>query len=392
MLDSLYVGVSGLQGFSKGLRVISNNVTNLNTPGFKGSKQQFGDLFYQTTPGGAGQGGMAQYGTGLSAMGTSISFLPGEVKQTGNSLDASIDGDGFFVLRTDAGPSYTRAGQFVFDRNGVLVVRNTEHQVMGYDGNGNLGEISLNGLRFNPAKATAEIDLTGNLSSTTTDFTINNVKVVDAAGGEHLMRVVFRRATQATPAWTVEVFDGTTSVATGSVRFVDGRPVPAESSISFSYTPAGGVPMDLKLTLGSEATSFASGTSSSLAVATQDGYAAGSLTDVTFDPTGTMTLTYSNGQVTKGVHLAVARFERPDVLEAAGGNEFISTDATAARLGRAGEGGRGAIGARQLELSNVDLSVEFSDLMVMQRGYQAASKVVSTANEMLQELFDMKGR
>ena len=392
MLDSLYVGVSGLQGFSKGLRVISNNVTNLNTPGFKGAKQQFGDLFYQTVPGGASQGSMAQYGTGLSAMGTSISYLPGEVRQTGNALDATIDGDGFFVLKTDAGAAYTRAGQFAFDENGVLVSRNGQHQVMGYNAAGGLGELSLNGLRFNPAKPTSEVDLTGILSSVTTEHTINSVKVIDGAGAEHVLKIVFKRASEATPTWGVEVFDGTTSVGSGNIRFADGHPVPGEDSVSFSYSPTGASATNIKLTLGEEATSFASGTTSTLAATSQDGYAAGSLTNVTFDAQGVMSLTYSNGQTGKGPQLAVARFDRIEVLEASGDSLFVSKDAAAARMGRPGEGGRGAIGAGQLELSNVDLSVEFSDLMVMQRGYQAASKIVSTANEMLQELFDMKGR
>ncbi|WP_140637062.1 flagellar basal-body rod protein FlgF [Methylibium rhizosphaerae] len=393
MLDSLFVGMTGLQGFSRGLRVISNNVTNLNTPGFKGSRQQFGDLFYQQMPGGNlpnVQG--AQYGTGLGSLATTVNFQPGEVRQTGSSLDAAIDGDGFFVLRSEQGPLYTRAGQFEFNANGVLVSRTSGNPVMGFGADGTLGEVSLTGLRVNAARATTTMDLTGNLSSTATEFTVNGGKLIDSAGAEHVVRLVFRRAAQTTGGWSVEVLEGTTSLATGNVRFANGRPVVGEDSLSFTYTPTGAPSQQVTIRLGAEATSFASGTSSSLSVATQDGFAAGSLVNATFNADGVLTLSYSNGQTAQGAQLAIARFEVSGALEQSGGNEFTAADPQAARMGRPGQAGFGAVAAGQLELSNVDLSTEFSDLIVMQRGYQASSRVISTANEMLQELFDMKGR
>jgi len=218
------------------------------------------------------------------------------------------------------------------------------------------------------------------------------VKVIDAAGAEHIVKLVFRRTTAADKDWSVDVIDGTTTLTTGSVSFADGKIVAGKDSVSFSLTPAGGAPMTVNVSLGADVTSFASGPTSSLAVASQDGFAPGTLSSVTFDIDGNLSLTYSNGQTVKGAQLALARFDSSDAVESAGGNQFVAKDASLAHLGRPNAGGLGKVTAGQLELSNVDLSVEFSDLIVMQRGYQAASRIVSTADEMLKELFEMKGR
>jgi len=396
MLDSLYVGMTGLEGFSKGLRVISNNVANLNTPGFKGSQQQFADLFYQGGPGGSSSsnGGFPQYGTGLNALATTLNFKPGETRQTGGALDVSISGDGFLVAKHKQGGEvrYTRAGQLQFDADGFLTTQDTNQHVLGWAENGLLSDISLTGLKANPAKATTSVVLQGNLASTLTTSTLDNVKVIDAAGAEHIVKLVFKRASAADKDWSVDVIDGTTTLASGSVSFADGKPVAGKDNVSFTLTPPGAAEMNISVSLGKDVTSLASGPSSSLSVASQDGVAPGTLSNVSFDVDGKLSLTYSNGQTVKGAQLALARFDSPDAVNAIGGNQFAAKDASLARLGRPNSGGLGKITAGQLELSNVDLSVEFSDLIVMQRGYQAASRIVSTADEMLKELFDMKGR
>jgi len=395
MLDALYVGTTGLEGFSKGLRVISNNVANLNTPGFKGSQQQFSDLFYQGGNGGASSsnGAFPQYGTGLNALATTLDLKAGETRQTGGALDVSITGDGFLVVKNqDTGEMrYTRAGQLQFDKDGFLTTQDANQHVLGFDANGALADMSLTGLRANAAQATTKVVLQGNLSSTLTNSTLDNVKIIDAAGAEHLVKLVFRRATAADKDWSVDVIDGTTTLTTGSVSFADGKIVAGKDTVNFSFTPTGGSAMNVAVTLGSDVTSFASGSTSSVAVASQDGVASGTLTNATFDVDGHLSLTYSNGQTVTGAQLALARFDSSESIESAGGNQFIAKDASLARIGRANTAGLGKITAGQLELSNVDLSVEFSDLIVMQRGYQAASRIVSTADEMLKELFDMKG-
>jgi flagellar hook protein FlgE len=392
MFDSVHIGLSGLQAFSKGLKVVSNNVANLNTPGFKSTDLRFGDLYYQAE-GGTGGNGTSQLGTGVSTLTTFINFTDGETRQTGNPLDLSIDGTGFFVTRDaeDHTYAYTRAGQFEFDKEGLLVSRSTGRQVMGYAADGSLGTVSLAGLRMSAPTPTTTIRFRGNLS-TGHEFSVDAVHIVDAAGVQHTVSLKFRPAPGDANAWTMTLVDGTVETPAGDIAFVDGAPAPGSARVSVTYSPAGADPVNLSLDFSDQVTSFAAGTASTLGVSSTDGSAAGTLTQTSFDDQGVLTLRYSNGQTAKGPQLALARFESNDGLEAAGAGEFVSTDERRALVARAASDGYGKVLSSQVEGSNVDLASEFSDLIVMQRGYQASSRIVSTANEMLQELFDMKGK
>jgi flagellar hook protein FlgE len=191
--------------------------------------------------------------------------------------------------------------------------------------------------------------------------------------------------------------EGDTTVATGQISFIAGSANPGEETVSFKYSPKGAAPFDLKFDF-SAATGYDTGSSTGstggmnpLAVASQDGYDAGAITSMTFDEDGHLSLSYANGQTTKGPQLALARFESTQSLAQQGHGEFTAADASSARMGRANDAGMGKIEAGRIEMSNVDLSGEFSNLIVMQRGYQASSTVVSTANDMLQQLFQMHG-
>lgn len=392
MIESIYVGMTGLATFSRGLRVIANNTTNLNTPGFKSSTLRFADAFYA----GGGYSGrqFGQMGYGVTTTGTAMSFKPGELRQTGNGLDLAMDGQGLFTLRADDGSiRYTRAGQFQFDKTGVLVSASGA-RVMGVGDDGALSEISIANLRIASGKATTTVKFTGNLSSTGTEQTVNGVRVYDAAGGEHLLTLKLTSATTTgttAGTWTAELLDGTTTVGTQQLVFQDGKPTPATSRLSFNYLPAGQAAMPLTLDFSADVTSFASGTLSTLALGTQDGYAPAELSSVSFDAAGALVLTYANGQTAKGPRLSLGRFDTPDAVGSLGDNEFEALDGGAWHTGVAG-GAFGNVRAGYVEISNVDLSQEFSDLVIMQRGYQASSQVISTANEMLQELFSMRGR
>ncbi len=398
MIDSIFIGTSGLQGFSKGLKVISNNVANLNTPGFKSSSVQFADLYYQTELGGGyAMGGQAsQYGTGLSTLGSTLNFTEGETRQTNNPLDASIDGAGYFVLRNkeDGSLSYSRAGQFEFNADGVLVTRNNGREVMGYAPDGGVRAITLDGLRSNPAQATAKVTFMGNLSSTATSFSpTGGVKVIDSAGGEHSWTVSFTPITGETGAWKVEASEGGTAIGSGTLRFgVDGQPVAGSNTVALSFAPAGAAAGTVTLDFSNSVTSFSAGSTSTLAAVSNDGHGVGAATQVSFDGQGVLQITYSNGQKAGGAQLQLAVFENNQGLSAEGSGQFTNTDPGSMRVGRAASQGLGKITAGQIEASNVDLSAEFSDLIVMQRGYQASSRVVSTSSEMLQELFDMRGK
>jgi len=392
MLDSINVGMSGLLGFSQGLRVISNNTANMNTPGYKSTSLQFTDLFYANLA--LGTQGRTQLGQGLGAAGTTIDLRQGELQQSNNEFDLALDGEGFFELHDDQGRTrYTRAGQFEFDQDGRFVSRIDKSQVMGLDASGNLVQVSIAGMRAIAGTATRTVRFTGNLSSTTTDQTVGSVTVYDASGAQHSLSVKFTNAGSSAPnTWTVRLLDGQVEVGNTQMTFTDGKPAADSAKLNFSYTPAGGVPQDLTLDFSSDVTSFASGNLSTLAMSAQDGTAPGQLTKVTFDGTGTLVATYSNGKTAKGAQLALARFTTPDAVQDLGHNLFAEANGIAWERGVAGSGAFGAVKAGQLENSNVDLSREFSELVVMQRGYQASSQVISTANDMLQELFQMKGK
>lgn len=392
MFDAIFIGSSGLQTFSSGLKVISNNVANLNTPGFKSSDMSFADMFY--VGGGRGGGaGTSLFGTGVMAGQTFLDFQPGETRQTGNPLDLSLNGEGFFVTRkpNEGGLTYTRAGQFEFNKDGVLVVRGSGREVLGLGAGGALDAVSLNGLRINPPKATTSVKLTGNLSSAATDFSIDTLKLIDAIGGEHTLKLNFKPKPGAPGSWMVSVLEGSTAVASTELVFDAGQPTEATRQPKFTFSPPGASAIEVTLDFSKEVSSFQTGTFSSLAVAGTNGHAVGTLNKLSFDADGTLALSYSNGQTTKGARLALALFDSNADLTPEGDAEFSHAGTQGLRLGAPTSGSFGAVASNQIESSNVDLSAEFSDLIVTQRGYQASSRIVSTANEMLQDLFELKG-
>ncbi|MBL8515557.1 MAG: flagellar basal-body rod protein FlgF [Betaproteobacteria bacterium] len=396
MLESIYVGMTGLTGYSRGLRVIANNTTNINTPGFKKSTLEFKDLFYSNRATGGGNSAYGQLGFGLNTGATTLSFRQGELRQTGNDLDLAIDGQGMFMLRDPSGRiTYTRAGQLEFNSEGILVDRTSGLTVLGFDSNGVLGSISIDGMRTRAGSATTSVVFGGNLSSSSTTQTVGNVRVIDSAGGEHVLSARFTNTNATTPgSWNVELLDGTTVVgAAQQIIFASGVPTAATSTLNFTYTPPGfTAPMNVTLDFSTDVTSFAAGTLSTLAMTSQNGFQPGGLTRVSFDASGTLVLTYANGQTTNHGQLALARFDTEDGVVAVGDNQFQASSGAGWQTGTAESGSFGAVRGGVVEISNVDLSQEFSDLIVMQRGYQASSQIITTANEMLQELFQMKGR
>lgn len=404
MLDSIFIGMSGLVGYSRGLRVIANNTANINTPGFKGASLQFGDLFYAAGPAGGAfsPSGPNQLGQGLTTYSTSLDFSQGDLRQSGNSLDLAVDGQGLFVLKDKGGElRYTRDGEFKFDDDGFLVSRGTGAKVMAHDEHGALVEVSLDGLRTSPAKATSSVAFRGNLSRRGTPsegtHTLSDVKVRDSVGGQHSLTIEFQQVeSPGAPTnevqWSVTVKDGITQVGTGTLVFLGSEIDPTKAKVSINYQPAGAQAIPITLDFSEDVTSFDAGTQSTLQTTTIDGYAHGDLTEAAIDADGVINLTYSNGQLAKGVKLALARFNSPDTVRSAGDNMFEPTDVSAWETGSAQTGAFGSIRSGVVEISNVDLSSEFSDLVIMQRGFQASSQVVSTANEMLQELFSLKGR
>lgn len=393
MLDSIYVGMTGLQGYSQGLRVIANNTANINTPGFKGSSIQFADMFYSTRGGSAGTG-LMQVGYGLSTAGNSLNFKQGELRQTGNAMDLAVDGQGLFTLRDEAGNlRYTRAGQFMFNTDGTLVSRVDGSKVMGYDAEGMLGEISIGTRDVMAGKATSSATFAGNLSSGSAAVNVGSVKVFDSFGGEHVLTVQFEKVD--TTTWNIKLMENGAEVsgATEQVIFDADDHVPTADTtlVEMTYESDSGASVTFDLDF-SRVTSFESSTLTSIAFVSQDGFGPASLTGVSFDLAGALVMAYANGQTVKGSKLALGRFDSLDAVEATGSNSFEAGNALSWHMGTAGDGAFGSVRSGVVELSNVDLSQEFSDLVIMQRGYQASSQIISTANEMLQELFNMKSK
>jgi flagellar hook protein FlgE len=375
MIDSIFVALSGMRGHERGLNVISNNITNMNTPGFRGSTVHFADVF----------------NGGLDASRTQLNMQNVEAQQTGRGLDLSLKGNGFFVLLDENGEvRYTRAGRFDFNAEGELVTLDLKSKVMSRNANGELVAVTVKDLRVSAAKATTEVVFDQILSSDANEKILDTVTVFDKAGAKHTLKVVFRRQNNNGPfvTWDVIVSENDTEIGTGILE-ADG----------FTDPPL------LRLTLqlrGTEAAEVAfnfndvqfgrfgsAAPNSTLTARSQDGFAAGTIATQTFDEKGVLKLTYSNGQTADGARLALAQIADEAGLVQLGNALFEYRGTQPVGLREADDDLK--VQGGSLELSNVDLTQQFSELILMQRGYQASSQVTSTANDMLQELLQMRG-
>lgn len=396
LTSSIDIGMSGLLGFSAELQNISNNVSNLNTPGFKGSDSQFSDMFSQDNSFAGGSG--EPIGEGLQVLAPVINFSMGQATQTGVATNMMDSGNSFFVLKDPKSGqiSYTQDGQFQFNSSGVLVDSTGNFDVQALNSEGQLVNLTQAGLENSLPSASKTITLSGNLSTTTSPDTVSSINVIDADGGTHALTATFTDSTTTPGTWSVSIADGNGTVTSGgSFVFTNGTltTTGGANTYAFTYSPAGVPAMKLSLTLDPSSTNLAS--SSTLAVESVDGYAGGTVTNSTFNQNGTLELTYSNGQTANGPNVALANFSSTSNLSpsTANNNAFVTPNNNEAQLGTAGNTSAwGTITAGSIQASNVDLSTEFSNIIITQRGYQAASEIVSTANQMIQNVLDMKGQ
>jgi flagellar hook protein FlgE len=388
VIDSIFIAMSGLRGHQRGLDVISHNVANMNTPGFKGSSVDFADVF----GGEQGDGQDAPAGGGLDASRTTLDLRAGELQRTGRDLDLALEGEGYFVFREASGAlRYGRGGGLEFDAEGRLVGRGHGLEVMARQADGTLAPVRLDGLRGSAPKATHEVRLSGNLSSTAGEHAIDPLPVYDRLGGVHNLRLAFTRdAGGGFERWTVRASEAGRELDTASLEFAGGRPLGGASTLRLSLGLAQAEAIEVDLVFGSEVTSFSSGATSTLAVEGQDGHAPGTISGLSFDATGHLKIAYSNGQSAEGARLALAELRDGAAVRAVGDGLFAYAGAETVALRTAGEDLR--VAGQSLELSNVDLTREFGALILMQRGYQASSQVIGTANEMLQQLFELGSR
>lgn len=392
MLDTIYIGTTGLLSHSKGLRTVGNNLANVNTPGFKSGQLAFTDLFNKgggagAQPGSTGSG----HGSGLATLGAQVNFKAGLDASTGSPLDLNIDGNGFYAIERDGEILYTRAGNFNFNEKGILVNAAGEHVKALVDGK--LADVGIDSLNHSLPKATTEVAFRGNLTSTVTTPPINaqlrSVAVYDGNGASHPINLAFKNTGGGGFEVTVTDQAGAT-LATSALKFAAGFPVADANAFTFSYAPPGADAFDVRLDFSKNVTSLLDQTT--LSMASQDGYAAGVRTDQSINSDGTVKLYYSNGQTADGPRLALANFRSASELEQETGSAFSLKRGGEVEYGHAGDATFGTLRAGHLEGSNVDLAEEFGNLILMQRGYQASSHVISTANDMIQQLFDMKSR
>lgn len=400
MFGAIYTALSGMNAYSQGLDVIGNNVANLNTPGFKISDPLFREIVYRNQQSTAANLARPN-GAGVEANSSSMAFVQGELRDTDNPLDAAIDGNGFFVLDEDGERRYTRAGQFQFDQDGILVERASGAKVLMSTEASAEGYFDLNTARTSPPKATTEVVLVGTLArgGTAVVYELPNITVYDSTGAPIVLKARFLRDSTNPLKWKVEIVNSSNSVQGSGELIFNADSTPAEGSTQLTVTvdakDMDDVPVTFKF---GEAGKFSgvstpsSSTTSQLQVLRQDGLQLGSLTKTEFDEQGQLKMTYSNGKTDVVGTLVLAQFDAPQQLRALGGSFFAATPTAQPLLGKGLSGGIGRVSGGKLEMSNVELTQQFTDLIIMQRGYQASSQISSVANELIQTLLSLERR
>jgi len=400
VLRSLFSGITGLRQHQTLMDVVSNNIANVNTTGFKTSSVVFEDTLTQTMKNAAAPtgtaGGMnpAQVGLGVQLGAISTNFGQGSAQNTGKATDLMIQGDGFFMARNGGETDYTRSGAFTFDTDGTLV--NSEGMVvqgwMGVNGVVNpdnpVGDIKIPSSTQVPPTASANVVLGGNITAGTTAAMTLGATVFDAQGVAHTLQVAF--ASNTPPAFDITVTDNTDPAnpvtGTGTVGFTAGGAYDSTASTAPTITLADGTVITFDVAKLSQY-----GGPKTMQVTNVDGASSGTLQQFQISQDGSVLGIFNNGQKLVVARLALSSFNNPPGLEKMGNTLYRSTfNSGIAQVGPPGSGGRGLLLGGSLEMSNVDLAQEFTNLIIAQRGFQANSRVITTSDQMLQDLVDIK--
>ena len=412
-ITALFTGSTGLQANSTALDVVGNNLANLNTVGYKSQRTLFQDAVYQSlgagSPGTANSGGTnpTQVGFGVTVGQIGTQFQQGVVTPTGRSLDAAIQGAGYFVLNNGNQTQFTRAGAFDIDANGFLVDPSTGFLVQR---NGLVGDPTPTEPGFqipgdNRIKVpfgagvqgipTTTVNVQGNISSTLQvgQSRTAAMQVFDSLSSSQTLTVTFTKTAANTYDVTTSIPNGTIVQSATSIQFDTSGVLLTPETIDITVTGLPGTdPAGQTITLDFGTIGQAIGVTqfggvSTVAAVTQDGLASGVLTSVAIDNNGNLQGQFSNGRTVALAQLAVAGFNNEGGLLRTGQNYFSTGPASGeAIIGVAREGGRGGIQGASLEGSNVDVAIEFSRLIIAQRGFQVNARTVTAANETLQEL------
>jgi len=423
MLSSFFSGISGLMANSYGINVVGNNIANVNTIGYKGARATFQDVLYQSV---FGTAGTSQIGRGTALSSVDTIFAQGSFESTSEPTDLAIGGKGFFVVRQLNGDDpatdqtnllyYTRAGQFRFDEEGYLVnpagflVQGWPIDRVTHERVGVYGDIQISPEPSEP-RVTSFIAMALNLQADanppvdpfdpTLPETYNyssSVTVYDSIGQSHVVNVYFRKVSDGVWDWHARNADSLPTdpdAGAGTLNFTTtgvldaGSGAPVDITLNFA-TGAQTVRLGFDGSLGGNPTTqypMASATN----FQTQDGYPPGVLLNVTVSPEGVISGHYSNGQILDLYQLTLANFNNPWGLTREGGNLFSETlESGVPYTNPPGINGLGKINPNSLEQSNVDLATEFVKMIVSQRGFQANSRVITTTDEILAELMNIK--
>jgi len=404
MLRSMFTAIGSLNMHQYFMDVVADNLSNANTIGYKSSRVTFQDQFAQVMWIGSAPtsalGGInpAQVGLGSRLGAISPNFSQGMLQSTGRNTDLAIQGDGFFVYSDGDQRFYSRDGALDIDAEGYLVNTATGMRIQGWQAIQNGSQmvidtgLPLAGIQLpldqTLARATTTVALAGNLDAATaaTDPFEVTIGVYDSLGALHSITITFTHSADNTWDWSAS---GDGATGTGTVTFRDdGHYDTGTGSVT---VPGVNGAADTTFTLDfSDLTQFAS--DSDISIVTQDGLAAGSFSGfyVTVE-TGEVYGVYSNGIQQLIGQFALTKFANPGGLGRVGQNLYeVGVNSGDPNIGVAGTGGRGSIASGYLEGSNVDLAQEFTNMILAQRGFQASSRVITTSDEMLQELVNIK--
>jgi flagellar hook protein FlgE len=410
MSSAFSIALSSLQAQSEGINVAGNNLANINTTGFKGSNLDFRDLV-------AGTSGM-----GVAKPVAERVFSQGAITTSASPWAAAIQGSGFFMLQSPSGESlYTRDGDFTVSATGVLQTLSGE-KVQGWTAtqgtlntNGIPGDIIVPTGQTSPPQATTNLTFTANLNAAGSASAGTNTlsvpaSVVDSLGTTHTLTISFTKSTTAANSWAYDVTIPGQDLATGTTG-VQTSILTSPGTLTFNangtLTAASSAPIPLSVTgLANGASNLSIGWNplnsngtgaitqyaqlSSYDALKQNGLEAGTLNDVSIGAGGQILASFSNGQQKAVGQLALATFQNPGSLQSVGGNNYMTSGSTAAAsIGVPQTGGRGDIVNGSLEGSNVDIGTQFTSLITYQRGYQASSKVITTEDNVLQDLLGL---
>lgn len=423
ILSSLNTGITGMAASGEALSIYGDNIANANTYGFKVSRPEFQDVVAKSLKGILGGN---QIGRGVKLSHVDPIFSQGSLTQTERATDLAITGDGFFVLDGAEGRQFSRAGVFTFDKEGRLTNSDGD-RVMGFAADeagmitNKLGAIKLDRTVID-AKKTSKVNLSMNLDIRSekamefnpeepdkTSLYSNGLTVYDSAGNAHLVTLYFNKTEDGVWDWHAMVRGEETvggqkgksvECAAGMLKFsVDGKL--QEQRISknrFNFNKGALPDQTIEFNFGKSIAEGGNGlqttqygTNSDLYKHTQDGFTAGTVAGLSFNDDGILSAFFTNGEVLNLAQVAIGKFENNEGLFKIGGNKFReSRNSGQPFIGKPGEGGRGRVVPKTIEASTTDIASEFINLITTQRNFQANARMITTSDELLQEVINMK--